>query len=268
MLGCLCSRTCEHRGRTVDAEVIAEPTAEPAPPAVAEVQTECTAVAVRAAEDLTIEVDVGRTTVGQLLEELWDQTLVVPKRLEDTKVEANVVHLLETPKLLLTLDHGLRTEHGDEMDLREIELGHGETAFVLIQVAFQTVAIDGASPEAPTITDELGGVERFRAIDLDDLWLADDESRSVSQEIRELTACFRWFANDRVLQSKQLEIETAPIRVRGESRHDLMGLVEGDLSHEVLQGYGVYIGYFSPYHMGLITNVPRINLPQNTKALI
>ena len=220
----------------------------------------------REAEYLTIEENAGRATVGRFLEELGDQTLVLPEGLEDAEVEADVVHSRETSELLLALDHGLGTEHRDEIDLREVELGDGEAALVPIQVAFETVAVRWASPEVPAFADELSGVEGLRAIDLDDLRFADYEARSVLQEIRELTARLRRVADDRVLQSKQLEVETAPIRVRGESRHDLMGLVESDLSHDILQGYGVYISYFGPHHVGLITNARRISLPQNRNA--
>lgn len=92
---------------------------------------------------------------------------VLPDGLEDLRIETDVTRGLEAGELLLALDALLTIlEHGFEADGREVDLGEGKTALVLLV-------------DLPALADELGRVERHGAVDLDYLWLADDDTSTV-----------------------------------------------------------------------------------------
>ena len=207
----------------------------PVPSANAEVKVEDEAEAVRGAERLAIEEDIGRVAVGQLSEELRDQLPVLPKGLEDTEIEAYVAGRLETPLLLLATDDGLASmQSRHQLDLREIELGDGGATRILVEVAREAVTIDRSAPEVPTLADELGGVERLRAVDRDDLLRAEDQVGAVLEKGGEAPSeLLARKADDSTLHC--VAVEGVPVHVDVEAGRELESLTtRNGFTHRML----------------------------------
>ncbi len=126
----------------------------------------------------SVEEDVRGVAVGRLLPPRRDQMLVLPEGLEDPCIETDVARGLEARELLFALDAPLAVlQHRLEPNGGEVDLGENETTLILFL-------------DLPVVADELGGVELLRAVDLDDLRLANDDTSTVLQECCEVLAGF------------------------------------------------------------------------------
>lgn len=173
----------EHRHRIVGAPLVAEPAVAPVQPAAEPVEVEDATAAVRVAEHASSEEDAGQISVRLLLPFLRMQVRVLPERLEDAGIQQDVLGRPETPQELLAFDPLLAfTQTGLEAGLGDVDLGEREAAGILLDLAREAVAVCGATPEAPSLTDERGGVEGLGAVDLDYRRLADDNPRAVIDE--------------------------------------------------------------------------------------
>lgn len=157
--------------------------------------------AARAPKDRSVEEEVRGVAIGLLLPPRRDQMLVLPESLENPRIETDVTRGLETRELLLTLDAILPVlEHGFEADGREVDFGQGERTLVLFL-------------DLPALVDELGRVETLRAVDRDDLRLADDDTSTVLEKYGEVLAGFARVIDDSL---KDVAVQCVPLRVGSE----------------------------------------------------
>ena len=153
---------CEEDGRVVGIPVVALPVVVPVPLATAPVPAEVQRIAAaeRTAESRSVNKDVSGVAVGFLLQSLRDHVFVVPECLEDPGVHANSVLRHEPMETLFTGDVFFSSvQSGIESNAVDINFGQGERAFVLLFLAFESIAISGSPPDGPALADELGRIE-------------------------------------------------------------------------------------------------------------
>lgn len=117
--------TYEHSRRSAGAASIVEPIAAPAPrTTAAEVETQRATVAVRTAQDDTVEENVPGVTVHPLLEACRDKRLVLPERLEGVLVQTTDATVgLKPVHPLLASDNGFALpKKGNELDFGQVDL--------------------------------------------------------------------------------------------------------------------------------------------------
>ncbi len=129
---------------------VVEPAVAPAPPADTAVETQHTAEAARALENIPEEVQVGEAL---LLVERFESGVILflPKSQEGFGSEADLTGVLEPLQLLFASDPGLAfLEAGLEADLGEIHLGQGLSTLVRLLLE-----------NLPACADEGDGVEEI-----------------------------------------------------------------------------------------------------------
>ncbi len=141
-------------------------------------------MAVRVPKNGAIEEDVRVVAVGRLLPPRRDQMLVLQESLKDPGIEADVASGLEARLLLLALDAILAIhEHRLKPDCGEVDLGESKRTLILLF-------------DRPAVADELGGIERLRAVDRQDQRLYDDDTSAVLEEGSEVLAGFTRVIDD------------------------------------------------------------------------
>ncbi|TSC54905.1 MAG: hypothetical protein LiPW30_371 [Parcubacteria group bacterium LiPW_30] len=212
--------TCENGRRVVIVPVVAEPTHVPVPRTVTPIQVQNVTATVRVPKDRAVKVDEPSVPVHLLLPRLGDEMLVLPQRVEDVGVQSDVARLLQTPELLLALHVRLAAlEHRHLLNLGEVQFGERRGTSVRL-----------VRNDAPALSDELGWIEAT-TFDGDDLRFADEDLPAVLEERRELSASFLRVANDEILKPRVREVNRCPVSIHSQSGKNLMGLVDGDLSH-------------------------------------
>lgn len=132
-----------------------------------------------------------------------------------------MTRLLQTLQLLFALDPGLAIlEHRFETNL--VEVNFLELQGTLVHLV-----------DLPSLPEKLLGDEG--AVDPDDVWVCagDRKPSAVLEKQRELPASFLRVSDHEVLKTRCSEVDLTPVGVRQKGRDDLMGLVDGDLSHFV-----------------------------------
>lgn len=144
-------------------EITDEPVAGPVQLAATPAEAENTAAAEWVLKNRAVEADM------LTLPALRNEILVLPEDLKDLGVQTDLPGLLEAAKLLLTL-HTVLTilQHHDELDAGEVYLREGERTLILFH-------------DAPTLANELGGIDGLRAVDCEDPVVAEHGIR-VPQE--------------------------------------------------------------------------------------